>query len=104
MQIHVVGIPFYHPQRRYCANIEIMTRDQAQPLDLDSCLQSLLLLLNTLVSLGTHDTTTPLSAGILRVGKVTILNGTDKLGKLALVLGSDLGDGEDGSSLKFYVN
>ena len=68
-------------------------------LDLDGRLQSLLLLLDTSVGLGAHDTTTPLPPGVLAVSQVARLDGTDELGELVLVLRADLSDGEDGSSL-----
>jgi hypothetical protein len=68
-------------------------------LDLGSSLESLLLLDDLHLSLGTHDTTTPLSAGLLVLLKVTVLDSGDELGELGLVLGADLGDGEDSSGL-----
>jgi hypothetical protein len=68
-------------------------------LDLGSSLKSLLLLDDLHLSLGTHDTTTPLSAGLLVLLKVTVLDSGDELGELGLVLGADLGDGEDSSGL-----
>ena len=77
--------------------------NQAKPsnhLDLDSALNSLPALLHTGVGLGTHDTTSPVTRGILVVRlKVTIVNGRDELGQLSLVLSADLGKGEDGSCL-----
>ena len=69
------------------------------PLNLDGGIESLLLLLLTLLGLGAHDTTTPGAASALRVGKVAILDGGDKLGQLALVLRADLGEGENSSGL-----
>lgn len=51
------------------------------------------------MSLVTHDTTTPLLASILVALHEAILDGRDKLGKLSLVLGADLGQSEDGSGL-----
>lgn len=68
-------------------------------LDLGSSLQSLLLLDDLHLSLGTHDTTTPLSAGLVMLLEVTILDSGDELGQLVLVLGADLSDGEDSSGL-----
>jgi hypothetical protein len=68
-------------------------------LDLGSSLKSLLLLDDLHLSLGTHDTTTPLSAGLVVLLKVTVLDSGDELRKLVLVLGADLGDGEDSSGL-----
>lgn len=68
-------------------------------LDLGSSLKSLLLLDDLHLSLGTHDTTTPLSAGLVVLLKVTVLDSGDELGELVLVLGADLGDGEDSSGL-----
>jgi len=68
-------------------------------LDLGSSLESLLLLDDLHLSLGTHDTTTPLSAGLVVLLKVTVLDSRDELGELGLVLGTDLSDGEDSSGL-----
>jgi hypothetical protein len=68
-------------------------------LDLGSSLESLLLLDDLHLSLGTHDTTTPVSAGLVVLLKVTILDSGDELGELSLVLGADLSDGEDSSGL-----
>jgi hypothetical protein len=68
-------------------------------LDLGSSLESLLLLLNPLLGLGAHDTTTPVSAGLVVLLKVTVLDSGDELGELVLVLGADLGDGEDSGGL-----
>jgi hypothetical protein len=68
-------------------------------LDLGSSLQSLLLLQGAHLGLGAHDTTTPLAAGGLVLLHVAILDGGDELGELVLVLGADLGEGEDGSGL-----
>jgi len=69
------------------------------PLDLDSGLHGLLALLNALLGLVSHDTATPLLAGVLVLLKVSILDGGHELGELVLVLGADLGEGEDGSGL-----
>jgi hypothetical protein len=68
-------------------------------LDLGSSLKSLLLLDDLHLSLRTHDTTTPLSAGLVMLLKVTVLDSGDELGELVLVLGADLGDGEDSGGL-----
>jgi hypothetical protein len=68
-------------------------------LDLGSSLKSLLLLDDLHLSLRAHDTTTPLSAGLVVLLKVTVLDSGDELGKLVLVLGADLGDGEDSGGL-----
>lgn len=72
-------------------------------LDLGSSLKSLLLLQNSHLSLGAHDTTTPLSAGLVVALEVTILDSGNELGELVLVLGADLSDGEDSSGLKFEL-
>lgn len=68
-------------------------------LDLVGSLESLLLLQNLHLGLGAHDTTTPLSAGLVVLVHEAILDGGDELGELSLVLGADLSEGEDGSSL-----
>ena len=68
-------------------------------LDLDGGLDGLLALLDAFLGLGTHDATTPLLAGILVLLNVALLDGRDELGQLSLVLGADLGDGEDSGGL-----
>lgn len=73
-----------------------------QHLDLDGRLKSLALLLSTCVGLGSHDTTTPVSLGLLILLGVALLDGRDELGELSLVLGSDLGESDNSSSLCFY--
>lgn len=72
---------------------------QSRHLDLDGLLKGLALLLLASVGLGTHDSTTPVALGLLGLLKVTLLDGGDELGELRVVLGADLGDGEDGSGL-----
>jgi hypothetical protein len=69
-------------------------------LDLDSRLDSLPALGHASVGLGTHDTTSPVAGSILVVGlEVAVVDSGDELGELSLVLGADLGKGEDGSGL-----
>lgn len=68
-------------------------------LDLDGRLERLALLLLAGVGLGTHDATTPLLLGLLVLVGVAILDSLDELGELSLVLGADLGDGEDSGGL-----
>lgn len=68
-------------------------------LDLEGRVKSLLALLDALGGLVTHDTTTPSLAGILVLLHVSLLDGGDELGELGLVLGADLGEGENGSGL-----
>jgi hypothetical protein len=68
-------------------------------LDLDGGLEGLLALLDALLGLGAHDATTPLLAGILVLLEVALFDGRDELGQLVLVLGADLGDGEDSGGL-----
>jgi len=55
-------------------------------LDLDSALEGLALLLSAGVSLGAHNTTTPVSLSLLVLVRVTFLDGLDELGELRLVL------------------
>ena len=69
-------------------------------LDLDSALDSLPPLLHACVGLGSHDTSTPVADGLGVLLEVTVLDGGDELGELALILGSDLGEGENGGGLK----
>ena len=56
-------------------------------------------LTSAVVGLATHDTSTPVSSVLLVLLVVPLLDGGDELGELALVLGGDLGDREDGSGL-----
>ena len=69
------------------------------PLNLEGGLLGLLALGNASGRLGTENTTTPLLAGSLVLLEVSLLDGGDELGELVLVLGADLGQGEDGSGL-----
>lgn len=75
-------------------NTTIRTR-----LDLDSALKSLPPLVHTSIGLGTHDATTPVADCVLVLLEVTVLDGRAELGELALVLRSDLGEGEDSGGL-----
>ena len=63
---------------------------QAEPsdhLDLDGALDSLPALGHASVGLGTHDTTTPVTGGILVVRlEVAVVDSGDELGELGLVL------------------
>ena len=69
-------------------------------LDLDGGLNSLALLLLAGVGLGTHDTTTPVTAGILVLVGVTLLDGREELGELSLVLSADLGQSKNSRGLR----
>lgn len=60
---------------------------------------SLLLLQGAHLGLGAHDATTPLSAGLVVLVHEAVLDGRDELGELRLVLGADLGEGEDSGGL-----
>lgn len=68
-------------------------------LDLDLTLDALTLLALVGLGLGTHDSTSPVALGLLVLLEVSLLDGLDELGKLGLVLGADLGDGESSGSL-----
>ena len=69
-------------------------------LDLDSALNSLPALLHAGVGLGTHDTTSPVAGSILVVGlEVAVVDSGDELLELVLVLGADLGEGENSGGL-----
>ena len=57
------------------------------------------LLTNAVVGLGAHDSSTPVAAVLIVLLVVALLEGGDELGELSLVLGADLGQGEDGSGL-----
>lgn len=73
--------------------------DSAKTLDLDGGLVDLALLLLAVNSLGAHDTTTPVAAGLLVLVSVALLDGAEELGELGLVLGADLGDSENSRGL-----
>jgi hypothetical protein len=69
-------------------------------LDLDGALNGLPLLLHTGVGLGTHDTTSPVAGSVLVVRlEVTVVDSGDELLELVLVLGADLGEGENSGGL-----
>lgn len=68
-------------------------------LDLDGSIESLLLLGDAVVGLLAHDTTTPVTAGVLVLVGVALLDGREELGELGLVLGANLGQGQDGGGL-----
>lgn len=69
-------------------------------LDLDGVLDSLALLLLAGVGLGTHDTTTPVAAGLIVLVGVAFLDGGEELGELSLVLSTGLGESQDSGGLK----
>lgn len=69
-------------------------------LDLDGVLNSLALLLLAGVGLGTHDTTTPVAAGLIVLVGVALLDGGEELGELSLVLSTDLSQSQNGGGLK----
>lgn len=68
-------------------------------LDLDGVVKSLALLLSSCIGLSTHNTTTPVSLSLLVLLGVTLLDSLNQLGKLSLVLRSNLGQSNNGSSL-----
>ena len=68
-------------------------------LHLDGGLESLLLLGDAVLSLGTHDAATPLLPGLFSLLQVTILDSGDELRELVLVLGANLGDSKNSGGL-----
>lgn len=68
-------------------------------LNLGGSLQSLLLLDNLHLSLLAHDTTTPLLPGLLMRLHETVLDSSDELGQLVLVLRAHLGHSQDSGGL-----
>lgn len=68
-------------------------------LNLGGSLSSLLLLDDLHLGLGAHDTTTPLATSLVVLVHEAILDSRNKLGELSLVLGANLGQGEDSSGL-----
>jgi hypothetical protein len=68
-------------------------------LDLDSGVKSLLALLDLLVGLLAHDATTPVSAVLIELVCVALVDGADQLLELVLVLAADLGECDDSSGL-----
>lgn len=77
----------------------IVEENQARCLDTDSGLSDLALLLLAVDSLGAHDTTTPVAAGLLVLVGVALLDGAEELGELRLVLRADLSDSENSRGL-----
>jgi hypothetical protein len=73
-------------------------------LDLDSALESLPPLLHASVRLSTHNTTAPVADRVLVLLEVTVVDGGNELGELALVLGTNLGQSKNGSGLVGLVN
>lgn len=73
-------------------------------LDLDGSLKSLALLGLLGDSLGSHDSTTPVTLGLFGLLHVSLLDGGDELGELRVVLRADLGEGEDGSGLEKVIS
>lgn len=72
-------------------------------LDLDGALQGFPSLLHAGVRLSAHDTTSPVTVGVLVLLEVSVLNSGRELGELVLVLRSHLGQGKDGSSLEIKM-
>lgn len=68
-------------------------------LDLDGRVKSLLLLGLLGNSLSTHDTTTPVSAVLLILGSVALVDGRNELAELILVLGLDLSQSDSSGGL-----
>lgn len=68
-------------------------------LDLDDGIKSLLLLLELVESLSAENTSAPLSSGLVVLLVEVGLDGGDEGGKSSLVLGLDLGDGNDSGGL-----
>lgn len=86
-----------------------MTRNRSPPfsgyhffLDLDSHFNCLLFLLSALLSLVSHNTTTPLLASLFVLLEIAILDGGDELGELIFVLGADFGECQHGSILRKF--
>jgi hypothetical protein len=73
-------------------------------LDLDGALEGLGLLCGLGVGLSAHDATTPVTLGLLVLLHVALLDSLDELGKLRLVLGANLSDGDDGGGLRVVVS
>ena len=86
-------------------NASLQTRpSKKRPLNLESGLLGLLALGNARLGLDAHDATTPLLAGVLVLLEISLLDGRDELGQLVLVLGADLGQGEDSGGLEKGVS
>lgn len=74
--------------------------NRSDHLDLDGAVEGLPALGHASVGLSTHDTTTPVTGSLLMMGlEVAVVDSGDELGELGLVLGADLGEGEDSSGL-----
>ena len=71
---------------------------------LDLALDPLLDLPLVCLGLRAHDTTTPVSLGLLVLVHVTLLDRLDELAEVGLVFAAYLGDGECGGSLERDVS
>jgi len=89
-------LPPSSQRRKVSTNQSIVV---SRRLDLDGGLDGLALLVLASDGLGTHDTTTPVTLGLLGLLHVSLFDGRNELGELRAVLRADLGDGEDGSGL-----
>jgi len=78
---------------------KVKSSRKEENLDLDGVLNSLALLLLAGVGLGTHDTTTPVAAGLIVLVGVALLDGGEELGELSLVLSTGLGESQDSGGL-----
>ena len=91
---------WYSPYALKATTLSPPAVTQCNSLDPDGGLQSLLLLLLALLGLVAHDTTTPPFPALLDLLQVVVLDGRNELGQFVLVLGPDLGQGQDGGSLR----
>lgn len=76
------------------------THKRLENLNLEGSLLSLLALGDAGRGLDAQDTATPPLARILVLLEISLLDGGDELGELGLVLGADLGQGENSSGLQ----
>ena len=68
-------------------------------LDLDFALRPLLLLPLASLSLGAHDSTTPVTSRVLALVEEALLDSRDDLGELRLVFAAHFGNGESSGGL-----
>ena len=101
-QMILTSIRFWYPYAVRATPGPTLSHASLKPqenLNLEGSLLSLLALGDACRGLDAQQTTTPPLARILVLLKVSLLDGGHKLGELGLVLGADLGQGENGSGL-----
>ena len=87
------------PKKETFLSFAFVIHSSKKRLDLDGGFNSLALLLLAIIGLGTHDTTTPVTALVLVLVGVSLLDSGDELGELRVVLRANLGQSNNSSGL-----